>query len=138
MPIYCPGAYGVIIRKSPKTQAVIAMRRQAMRAHHTSFGGDQPLNPEALNEDEHLAGFSVAQSSMDMAGTVRELEASGLVPAQDFVPTNSVVGVFGTLPSWLRMEPADTAAELEAIEKGLLGPMLERTASKTFSRALNA
>lgn len=94
MPIMTPSFYGIIYRKSARTAKFINHETKLLLSHFP--------NAE-LNENEDLAGFSVAMSSQDLEKTIKKLKEEGLIYGSDFVATASNQGVID-MPEWLSVE----------------------------------
>lgn len=87
--VQLPSQYGVILRRTPSTEAAITRLRQ----HNAQL---------PRNEDEFLAGFWVAGNPNEVDRMLQELRAEGLKERVDFVLTGSADGVLGNMPTWLQ------------------------------------
>jgi hypothetical protein len=127
MSIICPGKYGVVLRKNERTAASIERLSKWVRSAN-----------RFINEDEHLAGFSVAMSYPDLMHEVRDLIAEGCERGVDFVCTVSTEGVLDKpAPSWLAMErgPTGNPPELEAKMEPDVRAMWEAQRPRLYSFA---
>ena len=99
MSITLPRFLGVVVRKNAKTQSFVRMQIAIQKI----------WEPDALlNEDDYLAGFSVAMNPADLSEATDRLKDAGAIEGVDFVITSSIKGILGEMPSWLQVEEGET------------------------------
>ena len=98
--IVIPRFLGVVVIKNDCTMSFI----DSERAIQPVWAGTADVE---VNEDEYLAGFSVAMNADDLSIAIERLQRDGAVQGVDFVVTSSLTGVVGNMPDWLKIDDGE-------------------------------